>query len=1398
MKRIFGLLISCALLSALPLAAQEFEIPGQAAPQPKRAGKTSSPKKANDTSAANSLSWGNSIDVGRLARAAQDNLQRGNYAAAADYAKRAADMAPQNKDLWFMAGYCYRLAGRLQQSLDAYHTGLQHAPGSLDGLAGSAQTLAKMGNESEARRILQNVVSSNPNRINDVLALAELDMRAGDLQSAVNLLQRAEQQQPSAHSELLMAVAYMKLKEPERAKQMLDIARKRAPRDPAIFRAVANFYREERDYQAAIDTLLSAPSKSPDVLGDLAYSYELNGDKKEAAANYVKAADGAPNVIGYQLSAAQSSLDAGDSEAGKKFLARAAQLDPDHYRLHAIRAALARKEERPDEAIREYNFAIAHLPEATSEGQLYPVLLHMNLAELYRETGNDADARRQLALAEEQISKINVEGPAKAEFLRVRASIKAGGNDLRGAEADLQQALALDPNNLNAQLQYGSLLWKMDRKADANKIYAAILARDPKNRFAIESMGYLARDTGDTKAAEQWFTRLAQTYPSDYVAYLALGDLYTATHELDKAEQMYAHAHQLAPKNAIVIANAANAAIDAHKFDLANAWLARATPDMETEPKIMLERERSLFHSGKYLESAQLGRRVVEQLPRDRNASVYLGYALYNLGRFDDVLALSNRYANILPKEPNFPLLAGHVHKQSQLLDQAVDDYSRALARDPRMVEAYVNRGYVLNDMQNAEAAAQDFDAALKLAPNNGTAELGLAFSDLQLHRGKPALDHADKAAQLMGDSPAIHLARATAYRQMRVLDKAEAEYLEALKSAPDDLRLRLALADTQYYMRHFGESLKTLRGALDVAPEDPLIYAEMAHAAAQLHSRGETLQYIEAAERNGDGSSAVLLATGDALLALGERDAAMDRFARAMDAPDADRVGVRLAIARLFTREGKWDDAKQQVSLAFAEARIGEAAPVTADDLIEAANIFLAMHEFDLAERYYVKAKDLGAGDEIVAIGKANTYIATGNALLAQSELAALGDPRAYAGNYDYELAQGEIFRQQHNDSRALMAFARANQLAGDQDTAARALEEVAADEGYRLNQRWSVSSDFTLQPLFEDQTIYSIDAARFGVTTSPGLQAPPRSSLETSFLSSFRGHFEHWPLLTGFFQVRNARGQVSLPSESLILDRNTTDYNLNGALSPVLHWGSNQIALTSGMQFTLRRDHGSAEARTEMDQNLLRQFVYLSTNSFANWVAVRGSAFHEAGPFTNRSLHSKEYGAKLEFVVGRPWGRTFLLTGYSARDLQFHPLTREYFTTSTWAGIEHRFGENLKLRAIGEYIRAWKVQDSTFAIGQAMRPAVQLEYRWAKHWTAEGNFAFSRGEGFHAYDNIQSGFLISYVKPWRRSLDDGSGAVPVEYPLRFSFGLQQQDFFNFTGRGQAQFRPVIRLTFF
>lgn len=1330
-----------------------------------------------------------------MARAAEDALRRGDHAAAATYAKRAVEAAPQDAKLWFLYGYTARLAGRYGESVEGYRQGLSRLPGNADGMSGLAQTYERMGRLDEAKKLLQQVLQANPNRVMDLMVAGELYMRGGDTQQGLAYLQRAESIQPSAHAEVMMAMAYVKLKEPERAKVLLEKAKARDPKNTDIFRAVANFYRENHQYKEAIETLRNAPKMKPDVLADLAYTYEMAGELKNAATTYAKVADQDQKQINYQLSAAAAYQRLNDLDATKKYMARAEKIDADHYRLHAMKASIARTENRMDDAIREYTLALTRMPENAAEGPLFPVQIRMGLAELYRGKGDEAAAKQQLALAEAAIATMDITGPQKAEFLRVRASIRSGGSDFAGAEADLKEALQLDPANINIQLQLANLMYQTKRTDEALKIYQAVLQTEPKNRYALEGLGYIAREENQVALAEKYFSEMARLYPDDYVPYLALGDMYTSLYKFDIAVDHYEKAYKLAPMNAAVVASGTNAAIEEHKFDLARTWASRAKGAMLDDPRVMRERMRVMFHSGDFRQSAQLGYKVLEKLPKDRNASVYLAYDLYNLGRYDDVLSLTSKYELVLPREANFPLLSGHVHKQGQLLSLALDDYTRAIEKEPKMAEAYVNRGYVLNDLQSSERAMEDFETALKLSPDNGVAHLGIAFSSLQLKHAAKALTHVQLAETLLGESGATNLVRATAYRQQRVMDKAEEYYLKALKFSPDDLGLYMALADTQYYAKKYEDSIATLSKALRLSPDDPFIYAHLANSNARLHHNDETMRYVREAEKEGSDYSGVLLATGEALMLVGDTDAAMERFTRAMQAIDANRVDARLAIARLFVRDGKLEDAKQQVALAFAESRIGESQPVSADNFVEAANIFLNAHDFDLARKYFEFAKAAGAGDEATSIGLANTYLAMGNARQADAELASLGEPSAFLSNYDYMVTRGAIFRQRHDSTAALYSFSRARALAADDDVAQRQEYDVATEVGKKIERiGLTTSSDVALQGIFEDATIYMLDS-QIANLNGGAFVIEPRSSMEMLLGNRFRYEKSGMPPVVFGVQVRTDRGEVSVPTEVQIIKRATLDTNFHAGVAPTLSLGTNRVNLDTGIQFTVRRDSVSP---IEINQNLIRQYLYFSTSSFGNWLSVRGQAFHESGPFSQRNLNSNELGANVEFTVARPWGRTGLVTGWSGRDLKFNPLIREFYSTNTYVGVERRFGKNLKLTALGNYIRSWRVQDLQYVTAQAMAPSFAFDYRPSPKWTFEGNFAFQRGMNLHTYDNVQSRILISYVKPFRSSSNDGFGMVPVEYPIKISFGIQQEQFLNFTGRGNSQIRPVVRVSLF
>jgi hypothetical protein len=564
----------------------------------------------------------------------------------------------------------------------------------------------------------------------------------------------------------------------------------------------------------------------------------------------------------------------------------------------------------------------------------------------------------------------------------------------------------------------------------------------------------------------------------------------------------------------------------------------------------------------------------------------------------------------------------------------------------------------------------------------------------------------------------------------------------------------------------------------------------------AKQGNREQTLRDIQSAEQFGGNTVAILTATGDALLTLGDTNAAMQRFSRALDVPGGNRIAVRLEIAEIFIRQGHWDEAHRQIALGFAESRLDSEAPVTAEDLSHAAGLFLAMHDFELAETYYSKAKMAGANNTSVEVGLTNTYLAEGNARKAEATLASLGPADDYRDDYEYMMASANLSRQRQDPLHALSGFAQASTVAGGQDHGiAESSQYTAADQaGRQINDKLSIVPQASFAPSLEDINVYTLDAEILRVT-NPALLPPPRHSYQSLAESNYRVSLGSFPAITGFVGQSLTVGELLYPSTGVVQDRNTYDTIVNGGIAPVLHMGSNSITFNGGLQFTIRRDTISPVA---MNQNLFRQFLYLSTSSFYNWVSITGSAIHEAGPFTEQNLHSRDVAANIEFTVGRPWGNTSLITGYSVRDLLFRPQIEEYFNTSSYIGLQHKFGNRLTVAVLADHLRSWRVQNTQYAIAEALLPGGRFEFRANPRWSLQGSFVLSRGAGYHAYDNAQSEFLVSYVRPIHGKVKDGIGEVPVSYPMRFSIGVQQQTFYDFPGSSRTTLLPVVHFTLF
>ena len=116
-----------------------------------------------------------------------------------------------------------------------------------------------------------------------------------------------------------------------------------------------------------------------------------------------------------------------------------------------------------------------------------------------------------------------------------------------------------------------------------------------------------------------------------------------------------------------------------------------------------------------------------------------------------------------------------------------------------------------------------------------------------------------------------------------------------------------------------------------------------------------------------------------------------------------------------------------------------------------------------------------------------------------------------------------------------------------------------------------------------------------------------PARYTIDTEWTTAYHLHFGPAPTAGGFFQLRNARGRISVPAIGVV-NRDTNDYNINFGVNPTLHVGDAILTFNSGVQGTVRRDSLSPR---EMNQNL-GPLLYL-----------HGHQLTLSRPFSQRLVH-------------------------------------------------------------------------------------------------------------------------------------------------------------------------------
>jgi len=306
---------------------------------------------------------------------------------------------------------------------------------------------------------------------------------------------------------------------------------------------------------------------------------------------------------------------------------------------------------------------------------------------------------------------------------------------------EFQAAVAIDPENVDAQANLGVLLFFQGKAADSIPHFRAALERQPGLTKIQGLLGMAESRTLDFANARK---DMEAAFPSlqdpRFQAQLGLElvGLYAQSGDLDKAAALFGPLKKAAPDNAEVLYAAYRTYSDLAGESL--LALSLAAPD-----------------------SAQMHQSLAHEDARQGNT--------------DAAIAQYRKAIAINPHLPGVHFeLAELLHTSTDLKKEAEQEYHTALLENPQDQKAILRLAEMDAQKGNIEQAYKQYTKAVELQPADAEAKLGLAKTLMEMNQADKALPLLEDAVQLQPTNAAAHYRLAMVYRRMGRVDDAQRE----------------------------------------------------------------------------------------------------------------------------------------------------------------------------------------------------------------------------------------------------------------------------------------------------------------------------------------------------------------------------------------------------------------------------------------------------------------------------------------------------------------------------------------------------------------------------------------------------------------------------------------------
>jgi tetratricopeptide (TPR) repeat protein len=278
---------------------------------------------------------------------------------------------------------------------------------------------------------------------------------------------------------------------------------------------------------------------------------------------------------------------------------------------------------------------------------------------------------------------------------------------------------------------------------EAELLYQQVLQRQPNQIDALQCLGVIAGQQGQTAIAIAYFKRAVQAQPAIAEHHYNLGYALQNDGDVVGAIAAYQQVLDIDPRHLAAC------------YNLASLHLEMGNPTAAIP----------------YYQTA------LQLQPQLVAAHTNLGSAYLDLGQLALATACYNNALALEPNQPNALYNLGLIEQTQGNLRAAIAYYQTLLALQPHDGDVWAKLGSAYLDLREIQAAIAAYQQAVNRLPESATVQSGLATALMQQPDLKQAIYHYDQACQRDPQAVETHFNRAIALLLDGDLERGWAEY---------------------------------------------------------------------------------------------------------------------------------------------------------------------------------------------------------------------------------------------------------------------------------------------------------------------------------------------------------------------------------------------------------------------------------------------------------------------------------------------------------------------------------------------------------------------------------------------------------------------------------------------